>query len=232
MYSSNLFNSNNSTEDYNSNKLCIICGSNETKDCKDCCKDLCMSCVDKEKSINFVVKKHGLCVDCEDKICCYKKICHKCDINPYHMITENIGVGSCTSDYENFDVIVNINYPKNEAKSGDITVQKYKKLIIHVGLEDTIDKENLALDFLVKIIPVIYKLYNGKKILFHCFAGMSRSPMFAVAYLSYSLNISVKEAHEMVVSKRKFVEINEGFIRALETFDKEKSSLMGIYNKN
>lgn len=233
MYSSNSSNSlsesPSNTEEY---KICIMCSSNEAKYCRDCHKDLCIDCVEKEKVINFVVKKHVLCVDCNDRICCYKKICHKCDIHPYHMITENIGIGSCDSDYEGFDVIVNVNYPENEAKNSDIAVQKkFNKLIIHVGLEDMIDKENLALEFLVKIIPVIYKLYAGKKMLFHCFAGMSRSTMFATGYLAYSLNISVKEAYAMVISKRKFVEINQGFIRALEKFDKEKDSLMEIYNK-
>jgi protein-tyrosine phosphatase len=72
-----------------------------------------------------------------------------------------------------------------------------------------------------EIIPVIYKLFKDKKILFHCFAGMSRSAMFAVAYLSYSLKIPMSEAHEIVKTKRKFIEINEGFVKALNNFEKE-----------
>jgi protein-tyrosine phosphatase len=135
------------------------------------------------------------------------------------MITENIGVGSCESKYDNFDVIINSNFPENEAKENDITIQKKNnKVIIHVGLLDRPDKGELALNYLKKIIPVIYKLYKDKKILFHCFAGMSRSAMFAVAYLSYSLKITIDDAHDMVKNKRRFIEINNGFMESLKDF--------------
>jgi protein-tyrosine phosphatase len=199
--------------------LCVICGNNETKYCKDCYRNLCIKCAD---GMNFIVKKHHTCIECKDKICCYKKICYKCDIYPYHMITENIGVGSCASEYNNFDVILNANYPENIAKDSEITYQRINnKIIIHVGLLDTPNNDKLALDNIKEIIPVIYKLFKDKKILFHCFAGMSRSAMFAVAYLSYSLKITISEAHEMVKMKRKFIEINQGFMTALYNFEKE-----------
>ena len=200
--------------------LCAICGKNETKYCKYCYRNLCINCVDNERTINFVVKKHQLCIDCKDKICCYKKICYKCDKVPYHMITENVSVGSCSSKYEEFDIILNANYPDNEAKENNITIQKIKdKLIIHVGLIDSENNEDLAFNFLKEIIPVIYVLYNDKKILFHCFSGISRSAMFCVAYLSYSLKISIDEAHNMVKNSRNFIQINKGFIKALEKFN-------------
>jgi hypothetical protein len=202
------------------NILCIVCGDNETKYCKDCHQNMCFNCVEEEKNINFVVRKHKVCIECNDKICCYKKICYKCDTFPYHMITENIGIGSCASKYEDFDIILNANYPENQAKENEISVKKIKnKLVIHVGLIDNIDREKIALDFLKNIIPVIHNLYKDKKILFQCFSGISRSSMFAVAYLSYSLKISIDDAHNMVKSKRKFIDINNGFIRSLKDFN-------------
>lgn len=195
---------------------CIVCGHFETKYCRDCRRNLCIKCTE---GINFVVRKHTVCLECNNKICCFKKVCYKCDNIPYHMITENIGVGSRCSKYDDFDVIVNCDYPENEAKEDEITIQKYNdKMIIHVGLLDSSNKSKKALDYMKKITPVIYKLYKDKKILFHCFAGMSRSPMFAIAYLSYSLKISLEEAHSMVKNKRKFIEINEGFINSLKEF--------------
>jgi protein-tyrosine phosphatase len=198
--------------------LCAVCGENSTKYCKDCYKNLCIKCM--EKDINFVVRKHNVCLECHDNICCYKNICYKCDILPYHMITENIGLGSSSSSYNDFDVILNVNFPENNTKENDITVQKINnKTIIHVGLLDNVNNDKIALDFLKKIIPVIYKLYNDKNILFHCFAGISRSSMFVVAYLSYSLKITIQEAHDMVKSKRRFIEINSGFIEALKEFN-------------
>ena len=195
---------------------CSICGKGETKYCKDCDRNLCNKCAE---GMNFVIRKHDICIECNDKICCYKKICYKCDIFPFHMITENIAVGSCSSKYNNFDIIINTNFPENEAKENDITIQrKDNKIIIHVGLLDSPHKDKIALDYMKQIIPVIYKLYKDKKILFHCFAGMSRSAMFAVAYLSYSLKINIDQAHDMVKNKRKFIEINKGFIESLKDF--------------
>jgi len=195
---------------------CIVCGKNESKYCRDCHRNLCISCIE---GINFVVRKHILCLECNEKLCCYKKICYKCDTIPYHMITENIAVGSCSSKYDDFDIIINANYPENDAKENDMTIQKKdNKIIIHIGLLDRDDKDKIALDYMKKIIPVIFKLYKDKKILFHCFAGMSRSAMFAVAYLSYSLKINIDQAHDIVKNKRKFIEINKSFIEYLNDF--------------
>ena len=212
-------NMTNSFESFRSFK-CDMCGESDTKYCKDCYKNLCIKCVDNERNVNFVIRKHDICVECNDKICCYKKICYKCDIIPCHMITETIGVGSCSSKYEDFDVILNANFPENEVKENEISIQKIKdKIVIHAGLIDNIDREKIALEYMKKIIPVIYKLYKGKKILFHCFAGISRSAMFAVAYLSYSLKVSIEEAHNIVKNKRRFIDINKGFIRSLKDFN-------------
>jgi protein-tyrosine phosphatase len=220
----------NNTNNMNNNTIksfdCIICGENDTKYCKDCYRNLCRECIENGKTINFVVRYHKLCIKCKDKICCYKKICYKCDTIPFHMITENIAIGSCMSKYDEFDVILNANYPENEAPENDITVQKIKnKLIIHVGLIDSDNNEELSFKFLKDIIPVIYSLYNDKRILFHCFSGISRSAMFCIAYLSYSLKISIDEAHNMVKNNRDFIEINKGFVKALYKFNSLEHSV-------
>jgi protein-tyrosine phosphatase len=136
------------------------------------------------------------------------------------MITNNIGVGSCDSNYKDFDVIIDLNYPENNVKEGEIDFyKKDKKIIIKIGLIDREIKENESYKYIREIIPVIYKYYSDKNILFHCYAGMSRSAFFAVAYLSYSEKITIKEAYDLVKSKRKFIKINKGFMNALEKFE-------------
>ena len=209
---------------------CIVClsSNNNPKDCIDCHQRICKDCVKDEKTLMFVVKKHTICVECKDEVCCYKKICAKCDINSYHMITDNVAVGSCSSNYDEFDVIINLNFPGTyNSNEGEVTyIKKDGKLCIAIGLLDCESKEEEAYKFMIDIIPVLYKYYRNKKILFHCFAGISRSSAFAIAYLAYSLNLSVETAHIIVLDKRKFIEPNKGFLNALKRFDRIRKSLI------
>lgn len=205
---------------------CIICRNNiSINKCKDCHNYICYSCVDLQKSISFVIRKHNKCVECKDEVCCYKTICVKCDINPYHMITDRVAVGSCDSNYDDFDVIVDLNYPENNVKENQSSFQKRgDKLIIRLGLPDSLDKENDAYNYMCELIPVLSKYYSERKILFHCFAGISRSATFAIAYLSYCTGQSIDYSYNQVKSKRKFIQPNQAFIKSLEKFQ--------IYYKN
>lgn len=204
-------------------KFCFLCrSSNENiKKCKDCRNSICDKCVINQKAMLFVIKKHTNCLECNKQICCYKTICEKCDINPYHMISDKIGVGSCASDYKEFDIIINLNYPENGVKENDIEFQKKEgKLIMKIGLSDNISKEKEAYKYITEIIPILNKYYSDKKILFHCYSGISRSPCFAIAYLLYIEKIGIDDAYSLIKSKRKFIKINEGFMRALSYFEK------------
>ena len=200
--------------------MCFLCRSTEkVRRCKDCKNCVCNGCVISQKAMSFVIKKHCTCVECNSEICCYKTICKKCDINPYHMITDKVAVGSCDSDYKDFDIIVNLNYPDNNVKENDIEVHKKNgKMVIKLGISDNILKEKEVYKYITEIIPTLHKYYIDKKILFHCYAGMSRSSCFCVAYLSYIQKIPIEKAYSLVKSKRKFIQINEGFMRALFKF--------------
>jgi len=207
-----------------SSEICVCCFSGEnTKLCKDCNLFICETCVKTNKSVNFVLKKHNYCVECKDEICCFKKICERCDINPYHMITDRVAIGSCASNYKDFDIIVNLNYPENNVKNNDIRIEKIEKnkIMINVGLTDNQNQEKEAYILLRNIIPILYDKYSNNRILFHCYAGISRSAMFGIAYLSYSMNLNIEEAYKMIKEKRKFIEPNPGFLRALKKFEKE-----------
>lgn len=202
---------------------CTICGNNNSINyCNDCHKYMCNDCVLSLKKTPFVIKEHTKCIECSLEICCFKIICYKCDINPYHMITDRIAVGSCSSDYKDFDVIINLNYPENNTNENDISFYKKDgKLIICFGLIDNEKKEKEALYGISEIVPILYKYYRGRKILFHCFAGMSRSVAFAVSYLCYSEEMTANDAYSLIKSKRKFVKVNDGFMKAIDSFEKK-----------
>ena len=205
---------------------CIICRCIvDVKRCNDCCGYVCCSCIESQKSISFVIKKHNKCMECIDEICCYKPICSKCDIHPYHMITSKIAVGSCASKYDDFDVIINLNYPENNVKENKTSYQKKDdKLIIRIGLSDSLENEKEAYQYMCEIIPVLNKYYSDKKILFHCFSGISRSAAFIIAYLSYSTGQCINYSYNLVKNNRKFIQPNKAFMKALENFQ--------IYCKN
>ena len=57
------------------------------------------------------------------------------------------------------------------------------------------------------------------KILFHCYAGVSRSATFAIAYLMKTNMITVDKAYELVKMKRNMINPNKGFMEALHKFE-------------
>jgi protein-tyrosine phosphatase len=147
------------------------------------------------------------------------------------MIDDKIAVGDSRSKYDNFDIIVNLNYPENNVKENDIRVRKTEnKLMIEIGIMDcdNEDKELCIYKYISEIIPLLYKYYINKKILFHCYTGISRSATFAIAYLCYINNISIDNAFSIVKSKRKFIQPNKSFMKALLKFEKFKNNQLEI----
>lgn len=62
-------------------------------------------------------------------------------------------------------------------------------------------------------------LNEGKKVLVHCQAGVSRSPTIVIAYLMYKLHIHFKEAFNLVKSKRQIINPNRSFLIQLRLYD-------------
>jgi predicted protein tyrosine phosphatase len=52
----------------------------------------------------------------------------------------------------------------------------------------------------------------GRRILIHCTAGISRSPTVVLYYLIRKLNLSVAEAHQMLIQVRPIIKINTRFM--------------------
>jgi len=134
---------------------------------------------------------------------------------PYHMITNTIAVGDYTTPYEPFDVIFNFNYPQNGATLGKIhTTEISEKIIYLIGLLDTTIYTIQLLYIFMELGPYLAKS-KGKRILFHCYAGISRSSTAAIMYLMMTTYLSLEAIFKMVLSKRPFINPNAAFRRIL-----------------
>jgi protein-tyrosine phosphatase len=110
--------------------------------------------------------------------------------NNYNWIDNNVAIGNCDSDYKDFDIIINLNYPYNGVNYHDIEINnKGYKIIYKIGCYDS-ENEDMY-DLLNIIIPDLvsyYRINKNIKILFHCFAGISRSSTVAIAFLCMAKN--------------------------------------------
>ena len=155
----------------------------------------------------------------------------------YDMITDNVAIGDYMSSYKNFDIIINLNYPTNNAPyHGGYVTEENNKIIYSIGIVDT-EEENMKSFFSVfipkmkeltkklmkeKENPKIYsKIYPNiyPKILFHCSDGVSRSATLAIAYLAKTLHKSVNDMFDLVKIKRNCIHPNRGFVKHLIRFD-------------
>lgn len=150
-------------------------------------------------------------------------------MDSFHFITDTVAVGNRLSPYDKFDIIVNMNVEENGVEVGDIDMKKKKcpitKHVTYVllfGIQDVSDPhfQPYAMSMFETISEAVEKLTKRKnlqnpRILFQCYAGISRSVSAAVVYLSRSLGITTGEAFNLVKSKRKIANPNKGFRAAL-----------------
>jgi protein-tyrosine phosphatase len=84
-----------------------------------------------------------------------------------------------------------------------------------IEIEDT-DEEDISAHFL----EAFEFMEKANKLFVHCFAGMSRSPSFVIAYLMYKTKKDYSKVYSYVKTKRKVINPNNGFKRILLKFDK------------
>ena len=165
-------------------------------------------------------KKHDHCTYCKLVITCNPSgVCKTCEVNHrYDMITEDIAIGSYQASYEPFDLIINLDYPQNHVKQNEVHYSiENNKHIIRCGYND-MEINGLTtkkIDDLLNRIEEIKKEKKDPKILFHCYAGISRSSTVAIAYLSRLVNKTTKEVYNMVKEKRPRIEHNPFFKQLL-----------------
>lgn len=163
-------------------------------------------------------KIHEKCVsiECDNITCCTTGICIDCEKrHTYDMITDKVAIGSYQASYEPFDLIINLDYPENNVKFEEVEViNKENKKIIKCGYNDTIKDSGLTDNTLKDLLNRIEDFKRetlDPKILFHCYAGVSRSATVAIAYLAKSEKKTTKEIYELAKEKRPRINPNETF---------------------
>jgi len=137
----------------------------------------------------------------------------------FNMITDTVAIGDWTSSYEPFDVIFNFNYPGNRARDQQIhrssVFHKNKEKIIYtIGLYDTNYYNEALLNIFINLLPHL-KIDKNKRILFHCYAGISRSSTAAILYFMISTHESLPSIYKMIVDKRPHINPNPAFRKIL-----------------
>ncbi len=191
--------------------------------CKRCYSNLCpnIECIPqymfRHPSYLTPSKNHEKCIECNNITCCPSGICNDCEKNhTYDMITDTVAIGSYQASYEPFDLIINLDYPENEVKFGEvIVINRPNKRIIKCGYDDTIKDGGLTYDkvedLLNRINEFKKEMQKDIKILFHCYAGVSRSSTVAIAYLSKITNKTTKEIYQFAKEKRPRINPNLTF---------------------
>ena len=134
------------------------------------------------------------------------------------MITEHVGIGSIDSPYDQFDLVINLSFPENGVKRDEIkhgleNVTSSSPYVIRCGFSD--DKDGLTTEKLENVLQIISDIEKQKEktlnILFHCYAGVSRSSTVAISYLSKRDGKTVDETYNLVKQKRPRVDPNPHF---------------------
>lgn len=176
-------------------------------------------------------KIHDRCLDCCENItCCPSGICRDCEKrHTYDMITDKVAIGSYQALYDPFDLVINLDYPENNVKFGEVVCEKKgDTYVIKCGYIDSIKGGGLTYDTLKDLLNRIddYKKESQKdpKILFHCYAGVSRSATVAIAYLAKSEKKTTNEMYKLAKEKRPRINPNESFKKILNLKeDKEET---------
>lgn len=138
----------------------------------------------------------------------------------YSYIDPYIAIGDHLSVYDGFNVVVNLNYPFNQAPHHTVETKLLEnQIIITVGIEDSPTEP--MLDILEKVIPYLLEMkrQNSKlSVLFHCYAGISRSSTLAIAYYSKLANTSLDHTITIVATRRPQIRPNQGFMNALAAY--------------
>ena len=137
----------------------------------------------------------------------------------FDMITDTVAIGDWTSSYESFDVIFNFNYPYNHAHDqqihrSSIFHKNKEKIIYTIGLYDTSHYNEQLLHIFINLLPSL-NIENGKRILFHCYAGISRSSTAAILYFMMTSTTPFSSIYNLIASKRPRINPNPAFRKIL-----------------
>ena len=168
----------------------------------------------------FPSQPHQPCVECAGPITCFPfGFCRECETHhTYDMITDHVAIGSRQASYDGFDIVVNMDYPYNHVLLGSITHSVEGEVnVLRCGFEDGKDGMPVeSVTFLLNVLDALRPLQDTPmKILFHCYAGISRSATAAILYLAKQENVSTKNMLAFVQQKRPRVCPNPSFQKEL-----------------
>jgi protein-tyrosine phosphatase len=134
------------------------------------------------------------------------------------MVTNDVAIGNYRASYAPFDIIVNLNYPRNHMEKDKVVTEKVfgekTSHVITCGFSD--DEHGLTKEKITDLLKRIRHIKkDGDKILFHCYAGISRSTTVAIAYLSGELQHSPQQIYQMILQKRPRIDPNYHFRKAI-----------------
>eukprot|EP01112_Ceratiomyxa_fruticulosa_P009760 TRINITY_DN2558_c0_g1_i3.p1 TRINITY_DN2558_c0_g1~~TRINITY_DN2558_c0_g1_i3.p1 ORF type:complete len:219 (+),score=37.77 TRINITY_DN2558_c0_g1_i3:161-817(+) len=140
---------------------------------------------------------------------------HKMLYVPPNMILPNLFLGSYHST-QNKDHLksLEIKYILNLCPSKNLFPDDF--VYLHCAIRDSSDEDVLSL--FPKLFSFIEQGSEGESCLVVCSAGVSRSPTVLLAFLM-SKGMTLKEAYELVRSKRKQIAPNPGFWRQLLKYE-------------
>lgn len=98
------------------------------------------------------------------------------------------------------------------------TVEHIDRLV--VPIEDD-SGENIKYIFNQSFYWIESQLNANRKVLVHCFAGVSRSATIVIAYLMRKFSWEYEKALEYVQEKRKCIDPNIGFLQQLQQYEIE-----------
>ena len=140
----------------------------------------------------------------------------KTSYRPMSQITNNLYLGNIF-DAQNIQKLLKLGIKKVLSLITDTQLLKYPDEIEHklINIED-FPKENIIQYF----YECLLFIDDNKKVLVHCFAGLSRSATIVVAYIMWKNQLEFLEAINLVDKIRPNINPNFGFVKQLKMFEK------------
>ena len=140
----------------------------------------------------------------------------KTSYQPISQITANLYLGNIF-DAQNIKKLLKLGIKKVLSLITDTQLLKYPDEIEHKLIEiEDYPKENIIQYF----YECLLFIDDNKKVLVHCFAGLSRSTTIVIAYLMWKNQLSFLEAIHLVEQIRPNINPNFGFVKQLKMFEK------------
>lgn len=143
---------------------------------------------------------------------------------PDEIIPECLFLGSLESAIEPILEMLGIQHVLVCGASLPLLCGTNTSIVYHrIPLADSLDED------ILRYLPDAYRFIsscsaNGKPVLVHCQAGVSRSASICIAYIMKSQQLPFPKAFEMVRKRRPCIDPNENFLDALEMWGESLES--------